>query len=178
MKIKEIVIVEGKNDTHRLKNFFDCDTIETHGSALSKRTLEMIKMANQKRGVIIFTDPDAPGERIRRIINQNVEGCKNAYIDKNKAKTTKKVGIEHASKEDLEESLKHLMTYTDSFEETITWCEFLELGCSGQEDSSRKRRILEEYLHLGKSNAKTLYKRLNMIQVTQEECKKILEEEE
>ena len=176
MKIKEIIIVEGKNDTHRLKNYFDCDTIETHGSALSKRTLEMIKMANSKRGVIVFTDPDAPGERIRTIINQNILGCKNAFIHKNKAKTNKKVGIEHASKEDLEESLKHLMTYTDQINESITWSEFMELGCSGQKDSSKKRRILEDYLHLGQSNAKKLYKRLNMIQITKEECIKILEE--
>ena len=176
MKIKEIIIVEGKNDTHRLKKHFDCDTIETHGSALSERTLRMIETANKNRGIIIFTDPDAPGERIRTIINQRIPGCKNAFIDKKKARTTKKVGIEHATKEDLEESLNHLMTYTNDLNETISWLEFIELGCSGQNNSSSKRRILEEYLHLGQSNAKKLYKRLNMIQVTKEDCIKILEE--
>lgn len=176
MRIKEILIVEGKNDTNRLKSFFDCDTIETHGSQLSNRTLRMIEIANQKRGVIIFTDPDFPGEKIRNIINQKVKGCKNAFIDKKKARTSKKVGIEHASREDLMESLSHLMTYTEEFNETLTWNEFLDLGLSGKSDCSNKRRILEEYLHIGKSNAKTLYKRLNMIQITKEECKKILEE--
>ena len=176
MKIKEIIIVEGKNDTHRLKQYFDCDTIETHGSALSQRTLNMIETANKNRGIIIFTDPDAPGERIRTIINQRIPGCKNAFINKKKAKTTKKVGIEHASYEDLKESLNHLMTYTNDLKETISWLEFIELGCSGQKNSSNKRRILEEYLHLGQSNAKKLYKRLNMIQVTKEDCIKILEE--
>ena len=178
MKIKEIIIVEGKNDTNTLQSFFECDTIETHGTHLSKRTLKMIEMANQKRGVIIFTDPDAPGEKIRNTINQHVKGCKNAFIDRKKAKTTKKVGVEHASKEDLYESLTHLMTYAEQLHDTITWSEFLELGCSGKENSSDKRRILEEYLHLGKSNAKTLFKRLNMIQVTKEECIKILGETE
>ena len=101
---------------------------------------------------------------------------KNAFILKQKAKTTKKVGVEHASKEDLYESLTHLMTYTEELNDTITWSEFLELGCSGKKNSSAKRRILEEYLHLGQSNAKKLYKRLNMIQVTKEDCIKILEE--
>ena len=71
-----------------------------------------------------------------------------------------------------------MMTYTEELNDTITWSEFLELGCSGKENSSNKRRILEEYLHLGKSNAKTLFKRLNMIQITKEECIKILEETE
>ena len=53
MKIKEIIIVEGKNDTNTLQSYFECDTIETHGTHLSKRTLKMIEMANKKRGVII-----------------------------------------------------------------------------------------------------------------------------
>ena len=44
-------------------------------------------MANKKRGVIIFTDPDAPGEKIRSTINQHVKGCKNAFIDRKKAIT-------------------------------------------------------------------------------------------
>ncbi|MGN1344067.1 MAG: ribonuclease M5 [Traorella sp.] len=178
MKIKEILIVEGKNDSHRLKCFFDCDTIETHGSALSEKTLEMIELANKKRGVIIFTDPDYPGERIRKLINQRIPGCKNAFIDKRKARTSKKVGVEHASREDLEEALNHLMTYTNEVKETISWAEFLELGLSGREDSTKRRSILEDYLHLGKSNAKTLFKRLNMIQVNQEECYRILEGKE
>lgn len=176
MKIKEIIIVEGKNDTNTLQSYFECDTIETHGTHLSNKTLQMIEMANRKRGVIIFTDPDYPGEKIRNTINQRVKGCKNAFIDRKKAKTSKKVGVEHASKEDLYESLTHLLTYTDSIKESISWIEFMELGCSGKEDSSKKRRILEEYLHIGKSNAKTLFKRLNMIQITKEECIKILEE--
>ncbi len=176
MKIKEILVVEGKNDAQTLKSYFDCDTIITHGSDLSEKTLEMIKTAHEKRGVIIFTDPDAPGEKIRNTINQAVKGCKNAFIDKRKARTTKKVGVEHASKEDLEESLSHLMTYTEDLEESLTWSEFFELGCAGKNQCSEKRRILEEYLHIGKSNAKTLYKRLNMLQITKEECERILED--
>lgn len=88
------------------------------------------------------------------------------------------MGVEHASRQDLEESLQHLMTYTDDLPQTISWSEFLELGCSGKENSSLVRRKLEKYLHIGQSNAKTLFKRLNMIQCTLEECKQILEEKE
>lgn len=176
MKIKEIIIVEGKNDTQHLKSFFECDTIETHGTHLGKQTLKMIEIAKNKRGVIIFTDPDAPGEKIRNTINQHIEGCKNAFIDKSKARTSKKVGVEHASYEDLKEALSHLMTYTSELKETISWIEFLELGCAGKKDSSERRRILEKALHVGKSNAKTLFKRLNMMQMTYRDCIEILEE--
>ena len=36
VKMKEILVVEGKNDTNVLKSFLDCDTIETNGTHLGK----------------------------------------------------------------------------------------------------------------------------------------------
>lgn len=178
MKIKEIIVVEGKNDTQKLQRFFDCDTIETQGTHLSQNTLKLIQEVQKKRGIIIFTDPDSPGEKIRQTINSKIDGCKNAFIDKEKARTSKKVGVEHALKEELEKSLSHLLTYTTDIKESLQWHEFLELGLSGKTDSSKKRRKLEAYLHIGKSNAKTLFKRLNMMQCTQKECIEILEEKD
>ena len=51
MKIQEVIIVEGKNDTLNLKRFFDVDTIETHGLGLSKETIDYIKEINEKRAI-------------------------------------------------------------------------------------------------------------------------------
>lgn len=34
--IKEIIVVEGKNDTNTLQSFFDCDTIETGGDQIGR----------------------------------------------------------------------------------------------------------------------------------------------
>ena len=97
VKMKEILVVEGKNDTNVLKSFLDCDTIETNGTHLGKEILRQIRLAQKTRGVIIFTDPDFPGEKIRSSINAAIPGCKNAFIDKAKAKTSKKVGVEPVS---------------------------------------------------------------------------------
>ena len=177
MKIKEILVVEGKNDSNVLKSHFDCDTIETHGTHLGKKTLEAIRLANQKRGVIIFTDPDAPGNKIRDAINKAIPNCKNAFISKAKAHTVKKVGVEHACRVDLEESLKNCMTYTDTIEETISWECFMSLGLCGKEQSAMLREKIGERLFIGKANAKTLFKRLNMIQINEEELLRMIEEE-
>ena len=38
--IKEIIDVEGKNDTNTLQSFFDCDTIETGGDQVNEKTIE------------------------------------------------------------------------------------------------------------------------------------------
>lgn len=177
MKIKEIIVVEGKNDSNVLKSHFDCDTIETNGTHLGKKKLEAIRIANEKRGVIIFTDPDAPGNRIRDAINQAVPNCKNAFISKSKAHTTKKVGVEHARRVDLEESLRNCMTYTDMLEETISWECFMSLGLCGKDQSAMLRERIGERLFIGKANAKTLFKRLNMIQINEDELIKMIEEE-
>lgn len=174
MKIKEIIVVEGKNDTNKLKQYFDCDTIETNGTHLSKSKIEMLRQLNEKRGLIVFTDPDAPGTSIRNRITQAIPNVKHAFIMKEKARTTKKVGVEHASYEDLKEALEHVLTYHEIKEETITMSDLVELGLQGS-GSVSLRNDLGNALFIGKCNAKTLLKRLNMLELTKEDVKKIVE---
>ena len=71
-KIKEIVVVEGKTDTALLKELFEVDTIETHGLALDDKTMALIKEASKKRGIIVLTDPDFPGKKIRDQIQKEI----------------------------------------------------------------------------------------------------------
>lgn len=172
--IKEVIVVEGTNDTKRLKSFFEVDTIETHGLGLSKETIELVKEANKKRGVILFLDPDTPGEKLRTRLNKEVPGCKNAFVLKEDARTKKKVGIEHADKQTLEEALNNLVTYSED-KESLSLEEYNDLGLSGMPDSVNKREKITKAFHIGKCNAKTMYKRLNMLGVTLEEIREVLE---
>ena len=176
MKIKEIIVVEGKNDTNVLQSYLECDTIETHGTSLGEEVFRQIEQAKKSRGVIIFTDPDHPGEKIRNAINQRIPGCKNAFIDVHKAKTPKKVGVEHANKKDIVEALKHLMTYDQELKDTLSFEEYIDLGFQGRVDSGARREKLARVLFLGKPNAKTLYKRLNMLQLDKDAVEKLMEE--
>lgn len=176
MKIKEVFVVEGKHDSDKLKSCFECDTIETNGTHLGKPTLALIEKLQKQRGIIIFTDPDVPGDQIRHTINQAVPGCKNAFIEKKKAKTTRKVGVEHASREDILEALNHLMTYVAQPKITLSWIDFLNLGLSGQADSQKRREMLGNALFIGRANAKTLWKRLNMLGLHKEDVIDLLKE--
>lgn len=79
-KFKQIIVVEGRDDTKRLHEAFgDVDTIETRGSAISEKTLALIKKAQATRGVIVLTDPDFPGEKIRKTISAAVPGVTHAF---------------------------------------------------------------------------------------------------
>ena len=171
--IKEIIVVEGVNDTKRLRSFFDVETIETHGLGLSKDVIELIRELNEKRGVILLLDPDYPGEKIRNTLNEKIPGLKNAFVMKEDARTKKKVGVEHASKEILEEALNNLITYSE-VKQSISEEEFYELGLKGNKDSDKKRQLVAKHFHTGKANGKTLYKRLNMLGVRYDDIVKVI----
>ena len=64
--IKEVLVVEGKMDVVAIDKAVEADCITTGGFTLSKRSLNDIAEAYKKRGIIILTDPDGAGERIRR----------------------------------------------------------------------------------------------------------------
>lgn len=161
-KINEIIVVEGKTDSAILKELFDVDTIETHGLALDEPTLELIKVAGKNRGIIILTDPDYPGMKIRNRINEEVDNCKNAFVAKKDAVGKKKLGIAEARKEAIIAALENVVTFSSN-QESISWQEFLSLDIVGH-----KERRLEIYnrFHLGYGNVKTLFKRLNMAGIT------------
>ena len=162
MKIQEVIVVEGHHDTATLKQYFDCDTIETGGAFLSQETIAFIQEVAKQRGIIVFTDPDHAGNTIRQKIQQAVPDAKHAFIAKDKAKTAKKVGVEHANKKDLQEALMHLMTFKDA-DMKITMQDLIELGLTSAPNSEKKRDKITDAWHLGKCNSKAFLKRINML---------------
>ena len=85
IKIQEVIVVEGKDDTANLRRFYEVDTYETRGSAINEDDLERIDKLNDLRGVIVFTDPDYNGERIRKIIMEAVPTAKHAFLNRGEA---------------------------------------------------------------------------------------------
>lgn len=50
--IREVIVVEGRDDTVAIKRAVDADTIETGGSAINKHTLRRIALAKERRGLL------------------------------------------------------------------------------------------------------------------------------
>ena len=171
-KIKEIIVVEGKSDTALLKEIFEVDTIETHGLALDKKTLELIKEANKTRGVIVLTDPDFPGKKIRDQIQAVVPNCKHAFVSKKDATGKKKLGIAEANKEAVVLALENMVSF-DVDNQSITWHEFIDLDIIG---NKQRRLLVYDLFNLGYGNVKTLFKRLNMVGISKEDVLKKLDE--
>ncbi|ATZ18391.1 ribonuclease M5 [Williamsoniiplasma somnilux] len=173
--IKEVIIVEGKTDTQKLKKIFgeEIKTIETHGLALNDKTLSLIKKINENQGIIIFTDPDGPGKKIREKINNYVGGkTKNAFVEKSAInKNNKKIGIAEANPEDIKNALDNLITFNSNNLETITWNQYLE------NDFYLKANRIKICNHFGwdeKISSKTLFKWINLTQLTIKQIQNIL----
>jgi ribonuclease M5 len=174
--IKEIIVVEGKEDTRRLKEIFpDIQTIETRGSAIDDTTIALIKKAQETRGVIIFTDPDYPGKRIRTIINQHVPGCKNAYVEKAKAISIKKkkVGVEHCTTEDIKAALLNL-TEVNIQESDVTFSDLVNLGLIGGSQSNLLRNFISQELNIGHNNAKQFHNKVKVFNLSLDTLKALI----
>lgn len=170
MRIKEIIVVEGKDDTAKIKQAVQADTIETNGSAINQSIIEQIRHAQQKRGVIIFTDPDYPGQRIRHIVSEAVPGCKHAFLTKAeaRAKQNKGIGIEHASLATIRAALASVYQLREETPVDITQEDLIELGLIGGPEAKALREKVTTRLRIGYANGKQLLKRLHMFQISKQ----------
>lgn len=171
----EVIIVEGKNDYNKLISIFpSADIICTNGSAIN--TFDTIIEIAKKREIILFLDPDYPGEKIRKTINKAVPYAKHAFINRNDAhsKNNKKIGIEHATKETITKALKNILSPKLQIK-TITKAQLIELDIIG---NKKRRQKASTNLHLGNNNAKTFLKRVNLFGITIKELKEALKWEQ
>ncbi len=175
-KYPALIVVEGKSDKDLIESFLDADIEITNGSEVSRETINYIKEAKKKRDVVVLTDPDSPGKRIRDILNENVEGLLHAFIPKEKAIKRHKVGVAESSKEVILEALSHLVPSDYDNESALSYSDLYDLGLLGQGDSSYKREAVGKKLHLGHANGKTLLKRARALGLSRKDLEDALHE--
>lgn len=169
-----VVVVEGRDDTKRLKQYFPgIETIETNGSEVSDETLAEIKKLSQTREIIIFTDPDYNGERIRRLVTEAAPSAKQAFITRKEGEPTKRgnsLGVEHASQEALERALSDLHEIKPKTSD-ISREKYLALGLGMGPDARKLREKVGIKLGIGYGNAKQFLKRLEMFGISYDQLK-------
>lgn len=166
IKIKETIIVEGKYDKMRLSPLFDANIIELGGFQIynNKDRLALIRRIADKNGIIILTDSDSAGFRLRHYLSSAIPkaNIKNVFIpdvsgkEKRKAKPGKEnlIGVEGMTTEVLISAFKKsgIDVENGSFERTEPFSKsFLyEAGLSGGKNSSELRKKLCEHYSLPK----------------------------
>lgn len=167
--IKEVLVVEGKMDVVAIDKAVEADCIITGGFTLSPQTLKNIADAEKRRGIIIMTDPDSAGERIRRYLAKRFPQAKHAFVPREEATANDDIGIEQASPEAIRKALAKVRTPGWEPKKLFSGADLLQNGLSGSAEASAKRARLGALLGVGYANAKTFLQRLNHYGVTREE---------
>lgn len=165
LRVKQVVIVEGKYDKIKLSSVIDGVIIPTNGFNVFKNreTLELIRYFAKTSGIIILTDSDAAGFKIRSFLKGAVGKGEivNVYVPdifgKEKRKTLPskegKLGVEGMEKAVLLEAFRKAGIIAEedggqSGREPITKLDLYECGLSGGKNSSAMRKKLLAELKL------------------------------
>lgn len=171
IKIKEIIIVEGRDDITAIKRVVDAHIIALNGfSALSKKTINKIVNLSKENELILFTDPDYAGKKIRDTLRKYIPNIKHAFISRKDATKNKNVGVENANDKAILDALKNLITEkNENNGYTFTMQDLIENElCLGK--NAKERRIeLGDYLKIGYYNSKQLLNALNSFSITKEQ---------
>jgi len=163
--IEQAIIVEGKYDKIKLSSIIDGVIIPTNGFSIfkDKEKCEIIRHYAKNKGVIILTDSDTAGFKIRNYIKGIVKDGKlfNVYIpdvfgkEKRKLQPSKegKLGVEGISTTLILQAFeKSGIFFSDKNEkdenERILKMDLYEDGFIGLKNSSIKRKKMLEYLGL------------------------------
>ena len=167
--IKEVIVVEGRDDITAVKQAVDAELIAVGGFGINAKVIERIKEAQKRKGVIVLTDPDFAGEKIRSIIAKRVKGIKHAYIAQEDGMKGDNIGVENATPEVIIEALKRAKSSEEDRVNFYNSQDMFYFKLTGQDDSKKRRIMLGKILGIGYGNANQMLSRLNNYGITKEE---------
>lgn len=172
--LQEIIVVEGQHDKTAVLRAVQAEIIVTGGFAISRAVIDRVRLAQERRGVIILTDPDYAGEQIRRRLSQAVPGCRHAFVPRIDATRDDDIGVENASPAAIRAALSKVRTAVVEPRQEFEWLEMLAHGLTGHPDAARRRGALGKALGIGYANSKQFLARLNGYGITREEFEQAL----
>ena len=155
LKLSQIIVVEGKYDAIKLDSFVDALIIPVHGFSIFKddEKKQLLKTLGEKNGIILLTDSDRAGFKIRTYI-QNI--CRRAKItdvyipqiagkESRKASPSKEgtLGVEGINRDILIRCFADAGITVDGVADVrrsdMTYVDLFELGLSGTDNAAANR---------------------------------------
>lgn len=160
IKVKEVIVCEGRYDKDTLSQVFDAVIIETGGFGVfnDREKLALLRRLAEARGLVILTDSDGAGFQIRGYLKGAIDPklVKHAYIPdipgrERRKKTASKagtLGVEGMRPEVLVEALRRAGATFEGAEssggeaEELSAADMYALGLSGRPGSAALRAAL------------------------------------
>jgi ribonuclease M5 len=167
--IKEVIVVEGRDDITAVKRAVDAEIIAVGGFGINAKVITRIKEAQKRQGVIVLTDPDYAGDKIRRIIAKRVQGIKHAYITKQEGLKGDDIGVENASPDAILRALNSAKCEVKEKREEFNIQDLVFFKLTGDNKAKERRDALGKELGIGYCNSNQFLTRLNNYGITREE---------
>nr|WP_307775127.1 ribonuclease M5 [uncultured Cetobacterium sp.] len=176
--IKEVIVVEGRDDISAVKAAVDAEIIQTNGFAIRKKgNIEKLRVAYENKGLIVLTDPDFVGEELRKFIQKFFPKVKHAYISRTAGTKDGDVGVENATPEVILEALeKAKCEVVENKENIFTMDILIDNNLVGSDESRNLREKVGAQLGIGYANGKQFLSKLNRYGITMEEFEKAVKE--
>ena len=194
VRIREVIVVEGRYDKNTLSQVVEATILETRGFGIfkDKEQLSLLRRAAHARGLILLTDSDGAGFVIRNYLKGAIDPryIKHAYIPDISGKERRKdapgkegkLGVEGMTPQVLLEALRRAgATFEGETEQRssgqLTKADLFDLGLSGHPDSAARRLRLLKKLNLPeRMSANAMLEALNLL-YTRQELAHIMEKE-
>lgn len=171
LKIDKLILVEGRYDKLRLENIVDAPVIAVDGFRIfnNDKTKKTVVSLAKERGVIILTDSDTAGYKIRVYLSKILSGCEvyNVFAPEISGKEKRKsapsaqglVGIEGTDDDTLRSLLSdYASAHTERNE--ITAALLYELGYIGTAGAKEKKNALLRHLGVQRNVSNTFLLRI------------------
>ena len=170
LKIKEIIVVEGRDDITAIKRVVDAHIIALNGfSALSEKTINKIVELSKNNDLILFTDPDFAGKKIRDTLKKYIPNIKHAFVSQKDATRNDNIGVENANDKAILEALKNVVTVNQDVENRFNISDLIDNRFVSGSNAKERRIMLGDILKIGYYNAKQLLKALNSFNISREQ---------
>ena len=170
--LNEIVVVEGKEDSCFLSSFIEAEYVITNGYEIPDEEINYLNEASKHKNIIVLVDPDKAGRMIESELKQKLLKATFLNVEIYKCSRGKKDGIAECEIEEIINVLKPYLKTEKYKNNGVLQGKSLKIELSNKE----LRSYLSKKYHLGKCNNKTLLKRLNTLEISEEELVKKIED--
>ena len=160
-----IVVVEGKEDVSYLSSFIDSEYVTTNGYVLPEEEIDYLNEASKYKRIIVLTDPDKAGRNIEEKLKSKLHEAVYLNVEISKCNRGQKDGIAECEQEEILKVLGPFVNTKKPQNNRVLQENSLKITLS---DKNLRRYISHKY-HLGKCNNKTLFKRLETLQISEQQ---------
>ncbi len=165
INIDGVLIVEGKDDVSYLSSFVNALFFTTQGYDLNEEKIRFLTKASSLNKLIIFTDPDEAGDKIRNTLKTNINELFEAKCQKIARKGKKKSGVAEMDKSAVINALKDFTTNTSTPRYNYGLSNLVSLS----EDPGKIREMIINKYGLIHGNNKSLENQLNILKIKPQE---------